>query len=167
MKEKLPCILAALFLFAIIAHCEPLQLTIPSICIDNHEALLKERNPRPAVVMVIGNGIVQRVEGYTYLTQIRRLSTDLARYERASVAIQVALQRNPFKRAGDLADYVAGASVFVDTPVLVTLRAVPPITLEEAVNRYLYANSPDVREKYGEILHLVVENRSNACSFWR
>jgi hypothetical protein len=140
---------------------------IPTICIDNHEALLRERNPRPAVVLVVGAGIVQRVEGFTYLTQIRRLSTDLARYERASVAVQIALQRNPFKRAGELADYVAGASAFVDTPVLVTLRALPRISLEEAVNRYLYANNPDVRKEYGEILHLVVENRANACSFLR
>jgi len=140
---------------------------IPSICIDNHEALLKERNPRPAVVLVVGAGIVQRVEGFTYLTQIRRLSTDLARYERASVAVQIAIQRNPFKRADELADYIAGAAAFVDQPVLVSLRVVPRITLEEAVNRYLSANSPDVRKEYGEILHLVAENRSNACSFWR
>ncbi len=140
---------------------------IPSICIDNHEALLRERNPRPAVVLVIGAGIVQRVEGFTYLTQIRRLSTDLARYERASVAIQIAIQRNPFKRPGDLVDYVAGAAAFVDQPVLVSLRVVPRITLEEAVNRYLSANNPDVRKEYGNILHAVVENRANACSFWR
>jgi hypothetical protein len=140
---------------------------IPTICIDNHEALLRERNPRPAVVLVIGAGIVQRVEGFTYLTQIRRLSSDLARYERASVAVQIAIQRNPFKRAGELADYIAGAAALVDTPVLVTLRTVPRISLEEAVNRYLYANSPDVRKEYGEILHLVAENRANACSFWR
>lgn len=140
---------------------------IPTICIDNHDALLRERNPRPAVVLVIGAGIVQRVEGFTYLTQIRRLSTDLARYERASVAIQIALQRNPFKRAGDLVDYVAGASVFVDTPVLVSLRVVPRISLDEAVNRYLTANNPDVRKEYGEILHVVAENRANACNFWR
>jgi hypothetical protein len=140
---------------------------IPTICIDNHEALLRERNPRPAVVLVVGAGIVQRVEVFTYLTQIRRLSSDLARYERASVAVQIALQRNPFKKAGELADYVAGASAFVDTPVLVTLRALPRITLEEAVNRYLYANNPDVRKEYGEILHAVAENRANACSFWR
>ena len=140
---------------------------IPSICIDNHEALLRDRNPRPAVVIAIGAGIVQRVEGFTYLAQIRRLSTDMARYERASVAIQIALQRNPFKRAGELADYIAGAATFVDTPVLVTLRTVPRISLEEAVNRYLSANNPDVRKEYGNILHAVVENRANACSFWR
>ena len=140
---------------------------IPSICIDNHESLLRERNPRPAVVLVVGAGIVQRIEGFTYLTQIRRLSSDLARYERASVAIQIALQRNPFKRAGDLVDYVAGAAAFVDQPVLVSLRVVPRITLEEAVNRYLSANNPDVRKEYGNILHLVAENRANACSFLR
>ena len=140
---------------------------IPTICIDNHEALLRERNPRPAVVLVVGAGIVQRVEGFTYLTQIRRLSTDLARYERASVAVQIAIQRHPFKRPGDLVDYVAGASAFVDTPVLVSLRALPRISLEEAVNRYLSANNPDVRKEYGNILHLVAENRSNACSFWK
>jgi len=140
---------------------------IPTICIDNHEALLRERNSRPAVVLVVGAGMVQKVEGFTYLAQIRRLSTDLARYERASVAVQIALQRNPFKRPGELADYVAGAAAFVDTPVLVTLRTLPRISLEEAVNRYLSANSPDVRKEYGELLHLVAENRANACSFWR
>lgn len=140
---------------------------IPSICIDNHESLLRERNPRPAVVLVVGAGIVQRAEGFTYLTQIRRLSTDLARYERASVAIQIAILRNPFKRPGELVDYVAGASAFVDLPVLVSLRVVPRITLEEAVNRYLSANNPDVRKEYGNILHAVAENRANACSFWR
>jgi len=140
---------------------------IPSICIDNHESLLRERNPRPAVVLVVGAGIVQRAEGFTYLTQIRRLSTDLARYERASVAIQIAILRNPFKRPGELVDYVAGASAFVDLPELVSLRVVPRITLEEAVNRYLSANNPDVRKEYGNILHAVAENRANACSFWR
>ena len=140
---------------------------IPTICIDNHEALLKERNSRPAFVLVVGAGMVQKVEGFTYLTQIRRLSSDLARFERASVAIQIALQRHPFKRAGELADYIAGAAAFVDQPVLVSLRVVPRITLEEAVNRYLSANNPDVRKEYGNILHLVVENRANACSFWR
>lgn len=140
---------------------------IPTICIDNHESLLRERNPRPAVVLVVGAGIVQKVEGFTYLTQIRRLSTDMARYERASVAVQIAIQRNPFKRAGDLADYVAGASVFVDIPVLVTLRTVPRISLEETVNRYLTARFLEMRKEYGEILHLVAENRANACAFLR
>lgn len=139
----------------------------PSICIDNHESLLRERNPRPAVVLVVGAGIVQRAEGFTYLTQIRRLSTDLARYERASVAIQIAILRNPFKRPGELVDYVAGASAFVDLPELVSLRVVPRITLEEAVNRYLSANNPDVRKEYGNILHAVVENRANGCAFLR
>jgi len=142
-------------------------LTLTSICIDNHEALLRERNTRPVVVLAFGAGIVQRVEGFTYLTQIRRLPTDMARWERASVAIQVAIQRNPFKQPGELVDYVAGAAAFVDTPVLVTLRTLPRISLAEAVNRYLSAKSPDVRKEYGEILHLVAENKANACSFWR
>ena len=140
---------------------------IPSICIDNHESLLRERNPRPAVVLVVGAGIVQRAEGFTYLTQIRRLSTDLARYERASVAIQIAILRNPFKRPGELVDYVAGASAFVDLPVLVSLQALPRITLVEAVNRYLFAKSPDDRRLYGDLLYAVSENRANSCSFWR
>jgi hypothetical protein len=142
-------------------------LTLTSICIDNHEALLRERNTRPVVVLAFGAGIVQRVEGFTYLTQIRRLPTDMARWERASVAIQVSIQRHPFKQPGELVDYVAGAAAFVDTPVLVTLRTLPRISLAEAVNRYLSAKSPDVRKEYGELLHLVAENKANACSFWR
>lgn len=140
---------------------------IPSICIDNAEALMRESRPRPVVVVAVGSGTAQRVEGYAYLHQTKRLSGDLWRFERASVAIQIAIQRQPFKQPGDLVDYVAGAAAFVDTPVLVTLRTLPRITLAEAVNRYLSANSPDVRKEYGEILHLVVENRANSCGFWK
>ena len=141
--------------------------TLTPICVDNHEALLRERQPRPVVVVVMISGnVAQRVEAYTWLNQTKRLTGDEVRWQRAAIAVQVAMAKNPFKAPGDLADYLSGAAVFVDTPVL-RLQVVPRITLAEAVNRYLNANNPDVRKEYGEILHLVVENRANACSFWR
>jgi len=140
--------------------------TLTPICVDNHEALLKERNPRAAVVAVLTGTVVHRVEAYAYLTQTRRLTGDAIRWERASIAIQVAMAKNPFRVPGDLADYLSGAAVFVDTPVL-RLQVVPRITLAEAVSRYLFANNPDDRRLYGDLLYAVSENRANSCSFWR
>ena len=140
---------------------------IPSICIDNPETLMRERSPRPLVVVVILSGnVAQRVEAFTYLQQTKRLTGDEARWMRAAIAVQVAIARNPFKQPGDLADYMSGAAVFVDTPVL-RLQALPRITLVEAVNRYLTAKSPDDRKLYGDLLYAVSENRANSCSFWR
>ena len=137
------------------------------ICIDNPETLIKERTPRPVVVVVIISGnIAQRVEAFTYLQQTKRLTGDEARWMRASIAVQVAIARNPFKQPGDLADYLNGAAAFVDTPVL-RLQVVPRITLAETVNRYLFAKSPDDRRMYGDLLYAVSENRANSCSFWR
>jgi len=136
------------------------------ICVDNYEALIKERAPRPVVVAVLNGNAVQRVEAFTYLQQTKRLTGDEARWTRAAIAVQVAIARNPFKDPGDLVDYITGAAVFVDTPVL-RLQVVPRITLVEAVNRYLLAKSPDERRLYGDLLYAVSENRANSCSFWR
>ena len=141
--------------------------SLTPICVDNYETLIKERSPRPLVVVVIISGnIAQRVEAFTYLQQTKRLTGDEARWMRASIAVQVAIARHPFKQAGDLVDYLQGAAVFVDTPVL-RLQVVPRITLVEAVNRYLFAKSPDDRRMYGDLLYAVSENRANSCSFWR
>ena len=140
--------------------------SLTPICVDNYESLMRERTPRPVVVAVLTGNAVQRVEAFTYLQQTKRLTGDEARWMRASIAVQVAMARNPFKPAGDLADYLNGAAVFVDTPVL-RLQALPRITLAETVNRYLFAKSPDDRRMYGELLFAVSENRANSCSFWR
>ena len=140
--------------------------SLTPICVDNYEALTKERAPRPVVVAVLNGNAVQRVEAFTYLQQTNRLTGDDARWMRASIAVQVAMARHPFKQAGDLADYLNGAAVFVDTPVL-RLQALPRITLAETVNRYLFAKNPDDRRMYGDLLYAVSENRANSCSFWR
>lgn len=141
--------------------------SLTPICVDNHEALLRERQPRPVVVVVMISGnVAQRVEAYTWLNQTKRLTGDEVRWQRASIAIQVAMAKNPFKQPGDLVDYLSGAAVFVDTPVL-RLQVVPRITLAEAVNRYLFANNPDDRRLYGDLLYAVSENRANSCSFWK
>jgi len=143
--------------------------TLTPICVDNHEALLRERYPRAAVVSVLTGTVVHRVEAYAYLAQTKRLTGDAIKWERASIAIQVAMLKNPFKAAsgyGDLVDYLNGAAVFVDTPVLRS-QVVPRITLTETVNRYLFAKNPDDRRLYGDLLYAVSENRANACSFWR
>ena len=142
------------------------MMILTPICVDNYEALTKERAPRPVVVAVLNGNAVQRVEAFTYLQQTNRLTGDDARWMRASIAVQVAMARHPFKQAGDLADYLNGAAVFVDTPVL-RLQALPRITLAETVNRYLFAKSPDDRRMYGDLLYAVSENRANSCSFWR
>jgi hypothetical protein len=118
------------------------------------------------VVAVLTGNAVQRVEAFTYLQQTKRLTGDAIRWERASIAVQVAIARHPFKQPGDLVDYITGAAVFVDTPVL-RLQVVPRITLVETVNRYLFAKSPDDRKFYGDLLYAVSENRANSCSFWR
>ena len=136
------------------------------ICIDNPETLIKERAPRPVVVAVLNGSSVQRVEAFTYLQQTKRLTGDEARWMRASIAVQVAMARNPFKQPGDLVDYITGAAAFVDTPVL-RLQVVPRITLAETITRYLLAKSPDDRRLYGDLLYAVSENRANSCSFWR
>ena len=141
--------------------------SLTPICVDNYETLIKERSPRPLVVVVIISGnIAQRVEAFTYLQQTKRLTGEAIRWERASIAVQVAIARHPFKEPGDLVDYITGAAAFVDTPIL-RLQVVPRITLVEAVNRYLFAKSPDDRRMYGELLFAVSENRANSCSFWR
>jgi hypothetical protein len=140
--------------------------SLTPICIDNHETLIKERAPRPVVVGVLNGSSVQRVEAFTYLQQTKRLTGEAIRWERASIAVQVAIARHPFKEPGDLVDYITGAAVFVDTPVL-RLQVVPRITLAETITRYLLAKSPDDRKFYGELLFAVSENRANSCSFWR
>lgn len=140
--------------------------SLTPICVDNYETLIKERAPRPVVVAVLTGGVVQRVEAFTHLANTRRMTGDEARWMRAAIAVQVAIARHPFKQAGDLVDYLQGAAVFVDTPVL-RLQVVPRITLVEAVNRYLTAKSPDDRRMYGDLLYAVSENRANSCSFWR
>ena len=142
------------------------MMILTPICVDNYETLMRERAPRPVVVAVLTGNAVQRVEAFTYLQQTKRLTGDEARWMRASIAVQVAMARHPFKQAGDLADYLNGAAVFVDTPVL-RLQALPRITLAETVNRYLFAKSPDDRRMYGDLLYAVSENRANSCSFWR
>lgn len=141
-------------------------LALTSICVDNPETLIRARSPRPVMVAVTNGSAVQRVEAFTYLQQTKRLSGDAIRWERASIAVQVAIARHPFKQPGDLADYLNGAAAFVDTPVL-RLQAVPRITLVETVTRYLTAKSSDDRRMYGELLYAVSENRANSCSFWR
>ena len=140
--------------------------SLTPICVDNYETLIKERAPRPVVVAVLNGSSVQRVEAFTYLQQTKRLTGEAIRWERASIAVQVAIARHPFKQPGDLVDYITGAAAFVDTPIL-RLQVVPRITLVEAVNRYLLAKSPDDRRMYGELLFAVSENRANSCSFWR
>ena len=142
------------------------MMILTPICVDNYETLMRERAPRPVVVAVLTGNAVQRVEAFTYLQQTKRLTGEEARWMRASIAVQVAMARNPFKQPGDLADYLNGAAVFVDTPVL-RLQALPRITLAETVNRYLFAKSPDDRRMYGDLLYAVSENRANSCSFWR
>jgi hypothetical protein len=142
------------------------MMILTPICVDNYESLIKERAPRPVVVAVLTGNAVQRVEAFTYLQQTKRLTGDAIRWERASIAVQVAIARHPFKEPGDLVDYITGAAAFVDTPVL-RLQVVPRITLVETVNRYLLAKSPDDRRMYGELLYAVSENRANSCSFWR
>jgi hypothetical protein len=142
------------------------MMILTPICVDNYETLIKERAPRPVVVAVLTGNAVQRVEAFTYLQQTKRLTGDAIRWERASIAVQVAIARHPFKEPGDLVDYITGAAAFVDTPVL-RLQVVPRITLVETVNRYLLAKSPDDRRMYGELLYAVSENRANSCSFWR
>ena len=142
------------------------MMILTPICVDNYETLIKERAPRLVVVGVLNGSSVQRVEAFTYLQQTKRLTGDEARWMRASIAVQVAIARNPFKDPGDLVDYLNGAAAFVDTPVL-RLQVVPRITLVETVNRYLFAKSPDDRKMYGELLYAVSENRANSCSFWR
>ena len=140
--------------------------SLTPICVDNYESLMRERAPRPVVVGVLNGSSVQRVEAFTYLQQTKRLTGEAIRWERASIAVQVAIARHPFKQPGDLVDYITGAAVFVDTPVL-RLQVVPRITLVETVNRYLFAKSPDDRRMYGDLLYAVSENRANSCSFWR
>lgn len=140
--------------------------SLTPICVDNPETLMRERSPRPVVVAVLNGNAVQRVEAFTYLQQTKRLTGEAIRWERASIAVQVAMARHPFKDPGDLVDYITGAAAFVDTPVL-RLQVVPRITLAETVNRYLLAKSPDDRRMYGELLFAVSENRANSCSFWR
>jgi hypothetical protein len=142
------------------------MMILTPICVDNYESLIKERAPRPVVVAVLTGNAVQRVEAFTYLQQTKRLTGDAIRWERASIAVQVAIARHPFKEPGDLVDYITGAAAFVDTPVL-RLQVVPRITLAETVNRYLFAKSPDDRRMYGDLLYAVSENRANSCSFWR
>jgi len=140
--------------------------SLTPICIDNPETLIKERAPRPVVVGVLNGSSVQRVEAFTYLQQTKRLTGEAIRWERASIAVQVAIARHPFKEPGDLVDYLTGAAAFVDTPIL-RLQVVPRITLAETITRYLLAKSPDDRRLYGELLYAVSENRANSCSFWR
>ena len=140
--------------------------SLTTICVDNYETLIKERAPRPVVVAVLNGSSVQRVEAFTYLQQTKRLTGEAIRWERASIAVQVAIARHPFKEPGDLVDYITGAAAFVDTPVL-RLQVVPRITLAETITRYLLAKSPDDRRMYGELLYAVSENRANSCSFWR
>ena len=140
--------------------------SLTPICIDNPETLIKERAPRPLVVAVLNGNAVQRVEAFTYLQQTKRLTGEAIRWERASIAVQVAIARHPFKQAGDLVDYITGAAAFVDTPIL-RLQVVPRITLVETVNRYLFAKNPDDRKFYGDLLYAVSENRANSCSIWR
>ena len=142
------------------------MMILTPICVDNYESLMRERAPRPVVVGVLNGSSVQRVEAFTYLQQTKRLTGDGIRWERASIAVQVAIARHPFKQPGDLADYLNGAAAFVDTPVL-RLQVVPRITLAETITRYLRAKSPDDRRLYGELLFAVSENRANSCSFWR
>ncbi len=142
------------------------MMILTPICVDNYETLIKERAPRPVVVGVLNGSSVQRVEAFTYLQQTKRLTGEAIRWERASIAVQVAIARHPFKEPGDLVDYITGASAFVDTPVL-RLQVVPRITLAETITRYLLAKSPDDRRMYGELLYAVSENRANSCSFWR
>jgi hypothetical protein len=142
------------------------MMILTPICVDNYESLMRERAPRPVVVAVLTGNAVQRVEAFTYLQQTKRLTGDAIRWERASIAVQVAMARHPFKEPGDLVDYITGAAAFVDTPIL-RLQVVPRITLVETVNRYLFAKSPDDRKFYGELLYAVSENRANSCSFWR
>lgn len=140
--------------------------SLTPICVDNYETLIKERTPRPVVVAVLTGNAVQRVEAFTYLQQTKRLTGEAIRWERASIAVQVAIARHPFKEPGDLVDYITGAAAFVDTPVL-RLQVVPRITLAETITRYLLAKSPDDRRLYGDLLYAVSENRANSCSFWR
>lgn len=142
------------------------MMILTPICVDNYETLIKERAPRPVVVGVLNGSSVQRVEAFTYLQQTKRLTGEAIRWERASIAVQVAIARHPFKEPGDLVDYITGAAAFVDTPVL-RLQVVPRITLAETITRYLLAKSPDDRRMYGELLFAVSENRANSCSFWR
>ena len=142
------------------------MMILTPICVDNYETLIKERAPRPVVVGVLNGNAVQRVEAFTYLQQTKRLTGEAIRWERASIAVQVAIARHPFKEPGDLVDYITGAAAFVDTPIL-RLQVVPRITLAETITRYLLAKSPDDRRMYGELLFAVSENRANSCSFWR
>ena len=142
------------------------MMILTPICVDNSETLIKERAPRPVVVAVLNGNAVQRVEAFTYLQQTKRLTGEAIRWERASIAVQVAIARHPFKQPGDLVDYITGAAAFVDTPVL-RLQVVPRITLAETITRYLLAKNPDDRRMYGELLYAVSENRANSCSFWR
>ena len=142
------------------------MMILTPICVDNYESLMRERAPRPVVVAVLNGNAVQRVEAFTYLQQTKRLTGEAIRWERASIAVQVAIARHPFKEPGDLVDYITGAAAFVDTPVL-RLQVVPRITLVETVNRYLFAKNPDDRRLYGDLLYAVSENRANSCSFWR
>ena len=142
------------------------MMILTPICVDNYESLMRERAPRPVVVGVLNGSSVQRVEAFTYLQQTKRLTGEAIRWERASIAVQVAIARHPFKEPGDLVDYITGAAAFVDTPIL-RLQVVPRITLAETVNRYLFAKSPDDRRLYGDLLYAVSENRANSCSIWR
>lgn len=158
-------ILAVIMLILLTCYAVANPTRITPICINSADKLLQERNPRPTPVFVVTGNVVHQVEGFTRLIQTKRLSGNHIAWERASIAIQIAIARNPFNDPGDLVDYISGAAVTVDTPNVLPLRAVPRITLVEAVNRYLRATTEGDRVLYGDLLFTVEQNRFNACGF--
>lgn len=164
MRNVSKCIWV-IVLFVILAVAAFANSSLTNICIYSPDALMREVSPRPVVVSVASGGVIRQVDATTYLRQTRHLTGQQIQWDRASIAIQVSIARKPFNDPGELVDYVNGASAFVDLPVLQS-RALPRITLKEAVKRYVWAMSQTDRQFYGDILDTIVKNRTTWCSFW-
>jgi hypothetical protein len=137
----------------------------PPICMVPPKDLVKEK-AGPVIVVTTSTGIVQKTEGYTFLRVTGGLNFERMRWERASVAVQIAISKKPLAYQGILREYVAGSFAFLDN-INFFLKSVPEISLDATIDKFINAKTYQEKKRYGDYLVAVVANKTNHCSFRR
>ena len=137
----------------------------PSICMVPPKDLVKEKTV-PVIVVTTSTGIVQKTEGYTFLKVTEGINYERMAWERASVAVQIAISKKPITYQGVLREYLAGSSAFLDN-ITFSLGSAPEISLDATIDKFINAKTFEEKKRYGDYLVAVVANKTNHCSFQR
>ena len=137
----------------------------PPICMVPPKDLVKEK-AGPVIVVTTSTGIVQKTEGYTFLKVTEGINYERMAWERASVAVQIAISKKPITYQGVLREYLAGSSAFLDN-ITFSLGSVPEISLDATIDKFINAKTFEEKKRYGDYLVAVIANKTNHCSFQR